>query len=271
MVVHSQILRFIQVVRIRNLVNEGRNYIPARRGMGLHDFKLFVCQFAGLIQNHVRYIDFADVMQRCRAYYVTNKLIRQLFLIYAFPFQFFQYDFYICRCLADMVPSILIPVFYHVGQGEQERVVHLTDRFVFVSDIRYVLDAVVGHFYESPVQVFNLVTGTDIQLADFCQIVFQGFFVVKYKTVRSFCHRVDRRYNPARQKRGYQQNDQKDTGKNLGQPLVIPFRVIPQMIHGNIHCRIALTDSVIIVHRRIDGQQPAKLIIGNNRIDFPAF
>ena len=134
----------------------------------------------------------------------------------------------------------------------------------------------VGALYTDDPEVIAIVSGSFViislyQLADFCQIVFQGFFVVKYKTVRSFCHRVDRRYNPARQKRGHQQNDQKDTGKNLGQPLVIPFRVIPQMIHGNIHCRIALTDSVIIVHRRIDSQQPAKLIIGNNRIDFPAF
>ena len=90
MVVHGKVLRFIQVIRIRHFVNQGGNNIPSCRGMGLHDFKLFVRQFARLVQDHVRYIDFADVVQRSRAYHITHKFISQLLLINAFLFQFVQ-------------------------------------------------------------------------------------------------------------------------------------------------------------------------------------
>ena len=170
-----------------------------------------------------------------------------------------------------MIPGVLVAVFHHVGQRKQERVVHLANRLVLMINVRYVLNAVVGHFYKSPVQVFNFVTGTDIKLADFCQIVFKGFFVVKYKTVRSFCHGIDRCYNPVRKNRSHQQNDQKDGRKNLGQSVVIPFRVFPQMIHGNIYRRIALAVAITIIHRRVDRQQPAKFIIRYNWFDPPAF
>ena len=170
-----------------------------------------------------------------------------------------------------MIPCIFVATFNHIGQGDQKRCMHFVDGFVFAIDIRDILHAVVAHFHKGPVQIFNLVAGAYVELTNFLQIVRKSLFIIEEETVRSFCHGIDGRNDPTRHKRGQQQNAGKDTGEDLGQPFKIPVRVISQVVHRDVHRCIALAGTVMIIHRRINRQQPAKLIIGNNRFDSSAF
>ena len=170
-----------------------------------------------------------------------------------------------------MIPGILIAAFHHIGQGDQERRMHFADGFVFAIDIRDILHAVVAHLHKSMVQILNLVAGAYVELTNFLQIVRKSLFIIEEKTVRGFCHGIDGRNDPTCHKRSQKQDNSKNTSEDLGQPFKIPVRVIPQVVHGNIHRRIALADAVMIIHRRVNRQKPAKLIIGNNRFDSSAF
>ena len=159
--------------------------------MGLHDVEFFLSQSARFVQDHVRYGNLPDVMQRCGMFHIEDKLIRQLIRIIPEFLQLIHDDPGISRRLPHMIPCGLIPALHHIRQHHDQCILHLRNGLGFCPECTDVITAVLRGLGQSLVHILDLVSGVDVQTTDPLHIFLERIFFIVSEFAGTEGHGID--------------------------------------------------------------------------------
>ena len=225
--------------------------------MGLHLPELLVCKGARLVEEGVRDLDLANVVEGRGVGYVLHKGVGELLFVDALPPHLLHDDPGIGGGLAHVVPRALVPALHHVGQHQNEAVLHFGDDPVLVVDAGDVPEDILRGLGEGAVEVFDLVACANVQIPEAAHTVLPGLLAVVGEFSGGRRHGVDRPDDVVlRQVQSNGQGQDEEAEEEGDKPGKVAALRGAQPLHGDIHRRVALADAVASIHRLCRWRSP---------------
>ena len=241
-------------------------YFTAGCRVGLHDGKLFIRELARFIEDRIRHDDLADVVERCGADDVFTVFVGQDIRVTAVCLELVGNDLCVGGGLFDVVAGQLVTAFDEVGENVDQTVLHFLQLLGFLSGILDIIHGVVAHLGQGFVEVLDLIAGFNPQVVDLFDAFLAFGLSVESESAGRNRHRVDRVDDDvigepeAGRKKYDEEPDEK--GNDAGEEDLL---LKPQLVHGNVDARIALTYSALVLDRNVDRQEPAIGVVRNDR------
>ncbi len=286
-VVASHFNRFVEVARIKRVACIVHNLLedsPAFCRVALHDGKFFIGEFTILVQNQVRDRDFTDVMERSGLLEFADVAIVQDALELAFGAQFLRNRFDIFSSLFDVVASVLVARFNEFREFRNHHVLHFLDSKNLVAHLFNKALGVLGHRIEMVVQLADFITCINLEVLHIRNGILNqrkielAHFKRHRRTHRSpgnfhggMRHLVHRHHKAVlHHLNNHHHNNQRETKEERQQLDKEHGLVAHNGFHRDIGCHVGNGVPRCIFYRPVNGEEPAKLVIRNNRLDFLA-
>ena len=285
-VVMRHINRFVQVFRINGIASIFEHLhqdLPAFGRMALHDGKFFIGEFARLVQNQVGHGNLTDVVQRGGTFQLFNVGIREHVHKLAFGLELASNRFHVFGGLLNMVACTLVARFNHFSEFHNNDFLHSLDSFVLRL---HSLNKVIGidrHRVHGFVQMLNFIIGVHPDFPEAFYTITNALEVHRFGFKRTGTRRIGGNLhgshghlvhgNHSAALHQFKHDTHDDNGKAKEQRKHLDKEggfVANDIFHRNIRSHIGHSPVRRIADRFVNGQQPAKLVVRNNRINFAA-
>ena len=283
-VVVRHVNRFVQVVRIdrvAGIFHHLRKNFPTFGGMTLHDSEFFIRQLARLVQNQVRHGNLSDIVERGSTFQFLNKIIGQDIGKLAFLLELFGQSLHIGGSFLNVITGALVARFNDFSEFHNNHFLHLANSFRLPLHSSNKVIGIGGHGRKRIVQVTDFVKGGYLQVHHpICRI--PDLFQVYLFGIHGACnhcrsrelhrgkrHTVHRNHNAAIHQFDDNTHDDNRKTEEQREHLDKEHRLVRRyLVHRDVSGRIGNSPPRRVPNRRINRQQPAKLVIRDNRFNF---
>ena len=271
MVVMRKVLRFVEVIGIRNEVDHLFENNASFVSVALHLHKLIVRKSARLVEYHIGNLDLAYIVKRRGINDAFDEVIGHYIGVVALLLHLFHYDLRVSGGLAYMVTCVLVTALDHIRENEYKRILHLLDRGVLIPDIFEMRHTVACHFHDSIVQVFYLIAGMDAEFSEFGNVRVKLFVACESERVGTLGHGVygkqDMVFNYPE---NYREDNDKERKEERGHSHHKVALVFFDMAHRDVGCGIAHGIAGTVLDRLVYSEQIAESIVCYKRFDLTA-
>ena len=155
--------------------------LGAAQSMALHLGEFLIREFPGFVQQRIRNLNLSDVVERCAVFHFKQIAVGELILVFAGFTHLLHDQLCVCGGIADVVAGALVTAFHQIRQNHDQTVLKFGDLFVFLLGVVDVGDRIFRHLSDRVIQVFNLISGLDIQRPNLIQAVFSSFIALRRK------------------------------------------------------------------------------------------
>ena len=183
MVIQGQVAGLLEIIGrvIADHADGAVDDLGSAQRMALHLCEFLIREFPGFVQQRIRNLNLSDVVERCAVFHFKQIAVGELILVFAGFTHLLHDQLCVCGGIADVVAGALVTAFHQIRQNHDQTVLKFGDLFVFLLGVVDVGDRIFRHLSDRVIQVFNLISGLDIQRPNLIQAVFSSFIALRRK------------------------------------------------------------------------------------------